>query len=439
MSKDRKIILIAIIGALILFAANFEFVEVLPVTEKKKYNVEAPTALGTLVFHKMIKKAYGEKNVNVVNKLELTDTKNLDKTLVFRFGDRYEPLNNEITDLVNKGLNVVIAAHEIYMYIDSFSVNTRYRKFNDKDTLHLSFGDGSNKKSYEVVDTFIRYPKTNLHIYKYNEDDETEDLESKDTSDIEKTIWADSTDLAGKKDVETDTLAAQKLNTENPPLTPFYKSLITSDTNLIAFKMDMGKGKMLVHCYPRIFTNLGSLDSKIFASHLNFILSRFNGIEKVVILREHELIAGQKSKFSVLLRNKSLKAAYFISLSGVLLYLLFGLKRRMRPVEIIARKENTTLQYVDILSRMYQNQHKPYKLIKQMKKNFDEYVLHHYHLSSGQLQFIESLSKKSKVDYNLVQSIYSDFERLESERNIEEIKLITLHNKIEKFKRYAAR
>ncbi len=453
MSKDRLILLLTIVGIIILLVVNLEIVKELPMTSRQKYNVKSENPLGLSVLSKSLEKIYGGENIKVVNSLNILDSISAENTLLIRFGDKYEPSNDDLTSLIEKGLQVIIASEDVYMYADSFSIYTKSRNYRYKDTLSIKLNLSTiNKEVNTFIDTMITYTQSKLTLRVYNEE-VSEALTGADTLLNQDSLELDSDTLYNYQESDSVAVSEDATDTfedddydeydeedyieddlESDSLFEiYYEKLITSDSNLIALELPMKKGKLIVHTLPRLFTNLSALNSKLYLDHFNYVFSRVKA-KKVIIWNENNIVIGDQSKFSVLLENRGFRAAYFTLLGALLVYILFGFKRRMRPIKLMVNKKNTTLGYVGILARLYQSQKQPRKLIHQIQKNFEDYIHFHYNLKDYSLDL---LSKKTKVDIVLIKSIYSDFDRLVKTNDFDEVMLITLNNKIANFKNQA--
>jgi len=107
---------------------------------------------------------------------------------------------------------------------------------------------------------------------------------------------------------------------------------------------------------------------------------------------------GQQSLLRVVLRYPALRAAFYASLLGVLLFILFEAKRRQRIIPVLKPLPNTTLLFTRTVASLYR-QGDNHQLIAEKKISlFLEYVRARFQENTSDLadeQFRERLAQKS--------------------------------------------
>src|SRR5690606_9146250 len=69
-----------------------------------------------------------------------------------------------------------------------------------------------------------------------------------------------------------------------------------------------------------------------------------------------------------------LRMAWYLILSGTILYLMFGAKRKQRIVEPIENMENTSIEYAEVISQMFMKQRDHKKLITMKMELFKSFL-----------------------------------------------------------------
>ncbi|HMP28474.1 MAG TPA: hypothetical protein PKD85_02670 [Saprospiraceae bacterium] len=436
MSKDRKILLIVLGLITIIIVSNLRIVEEMPLNQKKKYNIEANNPLGLSVFYNLLKESYGNEKIKVINSLSSLDSAQINKTLLIRVGDTFEPNDEKVVDLLKRGLHSLVAAQNIFLYLDTFLIETSNAGLGD--SINICFDRSYQyQNTYGYEDTLINFYLYPLSISSINENYETYNSDIRQDSNLlgQKTVKEED-DNFPIKTLENSGSKQDEIDSSHTVLTDYniiFDTLISANNRPIAVEVSIDSGTIILHAIPRLFTNIATINEELFLDHFNYLLTQRN-YKSVYILRENELISGNQSKFNEILANKGFRAAYIVFLIASLLYILFGLKRYMRPIQLLVYKQNTTLDYVGILARLYKSHKRPNKLVEQMRHNFIRHIEYHFNISSDEPDFINILHKKSKVDLILIESILNDFKRLVQNKNIADHQLVVLHNKIRKFK-----
>lgn len=131
------------------------------------------------------------------------------------------------------------------------------------------------------------------------------------------------------------------------------------ENNVNSVKIKYGKGNLLLHCEPLLFTNYFLKESDGFV-YTNEILNDIDfkhvvyDIESRNLKFERENVDRSKNaNFSFILKNKSTRTAWYLFLLGLVLFVLFRLKREQRVMPVLALKRNSSLSFVNTISSLY--------------------------------------------------------------------------------------
>lgn len=202
----------------------------------------------------------------------------------------------------------------------------------------------------------------------------------------------------------------------------------------VAIRIQWGKGSLILSSTPMIFTNIYLLseENHEFVSYLLSYLPK----EEVVWTEYYHLGRLEASTpLRFILTNESLRWAYYISIIGLVFFMIFEMKRKQRIIPIIKPLANTTLEFVNTIGNLY-FQHADHKNIAEKKINFFlEHVRTRYWLSTSKLNddFIASLSRKSGVNEDIVKSLINTIQRIQQRQQISSDELMDLNKQLEKF------
>jgi len=202
-----------------------------------------------------------------------------------------------------------------------------------------------------------------------------------------------------------------------------------NENDVIANRVDFKYGNMVFHSLPELFTNKASLQP-FFIEHLDKIMNSTN-VEKIVFTLPAGQDFAKRSPISVLLENRSLKAAYYMTLFAVLCLLYFGTKRKQPKVKLITPKINTSLESAQLQARMHEVFGSNEKFIDIMEDNFYDRLFSLFGISENDPKFDQKMSKKSGVDDKMLKEITGLFKSLKA--NCSDRQLVRLRNLITKF------
>ena len=143
----------------------------------------------------------------------------------------------------------------------------------------------------------------------------------------------------------------------------------------------------------------------------------------------------QESPFEFIVSQPALKWAYFITLSGLLIYLIFEGKRRQRIIPIMEVPKNTSLQFVETIGSLYYNQ-KDHKAIAEKKiTHFLAHIRTKFYLKTTEIdqEFKSDLSNKSGISLREINDLFDYISFVQNNDYTTENQLITLNERIENF------
>lgn len=217
--------------------------------------------------------------------------------------------------------------------------------------------------------------------------------------------------------------------------------------NLI--KIQVGQGFVYLHSTPILFTNLHQLkkeNQEIAARllgqlgggktywadfnrkpHYDDINSEYNDPSKP-----------DESALEFILSEPSLRWAYYLSFLGLLLYLIFGAKRKQRAIPVLPSMENTSIEYAEVVSQLFFKQQNHLKLIDLKMDLFKQHVRERYRIKTPSTQeefepFCVRLSIISGVPVEDIKWIFNKHNTVKKELTADAITMVTFHKKLEEF------
>ena len=102
----------------------------------------------------------------------------------------------------------------------------------------------------------------------------------------------------------------------------------------------------------------------------------------------------------VFFSHASLQWAYYISLFGMVIFVLYEMKRRQRIIPVIEPLKNSTVEFVNVVGQVYYEQRNNMNIAQKKILFFLEHLRTKYYLKTNPLdqEFIERLSQKTGIE-----------------------------------------
>jgi hypothetical protein len=209
-----------------------------------------------------------------------------------------------------------------------------------------------------------------------------------------------------------------------------------------------GRGRIYLHVAPRIFSNYFLLTGDNYKYFEN-VISYLRSDPKNIYWDEYykNTSSGRRknnnsrnaednfSSLGVIYRHPPLLWAFWLAISGLLLYILFNIKRKQRVINNIKPNANTTVTFTETVGRLYLQKKNNGHIAEKMITYFYEHIRNKYFISTAAIndEFINSLSGKSGVTKEKTQQLFSLIERLQLEEYVDDAELLRLNTEIENF------
>ena len=225
----------------------------------------------------------------------------------------------------------------------------------------------------------------------------------------------------------------------------YFSSFDTSVTKVLAINTDgranfikvgLGKGAFLVHAAPICFSNYFMLfrnNAEYTAKALSYLPA---DITTLYWDEYYKLGAGgPKTPLRFFLANDYLSWALWLSIIGLVVYILFEMKRRQRVIPIITPLKNSTLHFIETVSSVYYNQKDNASIASKKVAFFLDFVRQRFHLQTQALDenFEMQLARKSGVDKEEVTSIVSLLREIDYGYAVSDGLLLRLNQQIDNF------
>lgn len=209
------------------------------------------------------------------------------------------------------------------------------------------------------------------------------------------------------------------------------------DVNFV--KYTYGKGALYILPSPQLLSNYNLLNP-VGANYMAKALSCLPPAKKVIWDENNTKgNVDDASVLRVLFRNDRLRWAYYLALTGLLVFVFFEMKRRQRIIPVIDPLKNTSVDFVKVVGKVYYQQRDNRDIVQKKISYFLEHVRTNYRLKTTKLDemFVSDLVLKSGVTEEVTRHLIEMINKLNNAVVINDNELIKLNKLIEKFYKQA--
>ncbi|HBH49346.1 MAG TPA: hypothetical protein DDX98_11935 [Bacteroidales bacterium] len=201
-------------------------------------------------------------------------------------------------------------------------------------------------------------------------------------------------------------------------------------------KLAFGKGTLYLHMQPLVFTNYHLLYSNpVYASQVLSHLP-YSSITWDNYYKPGRLV--NTSPVRYILSQPSLRMAYYLVLIFLVLYLVFGGKRKQRVIPVIKPFENTSVNFIKTIARLYYRGKNHKDLANKRFNYFKDFIRerYHIHLNVNEQDSITALEQKSGISKITIENILLKRDIFSGKTTISVKELSNFNDEIEQFYKY---
>lgn len=216
-------------------------------------------------------------------------------------------------------------------------------------------------------------------------------------------------------------------------LIPSESSKKTKSPNFV--KVKFGKGNFYLNTAPQTFTNYYMLKG-----NKDYVANTFSYLKDMDVYWDNYKKTGRiviDSPMRFILNQVSLKWAYYLSMIGLIIFIIFKAKREQRIIPVINPLGNSSIEFAKTVGGLYY-EHRDYTDLIVKKINFFlEQIRSNYHLNTEAIneKTARDLSAKSGNPLSETQEIIDLITYLRNKIHHSEQDVIQLNKKLNQFKK----
>lgn len=399
MFKGNKKYLYIFFGIFVVIIA-VQYLLPKPINWNRTYQNKDKSPFGCYAIYHLIDGAYGNEINSSKQTLYNLKTKIDSGSTLIMINDRFDLNKSDIRslfDILEKGNSVLLAANEFGGTLtDTFHLKTEYEAFS----------------YYSNIDSLIYKPGENIKLKANNY--------SNKKYNYSKAAWVSVF--------------------ESFDTTRFSILATTDKQKSCLIRTNVGKGKLYLMSMPDAFGNY-------------FIVNHKNREFPYVILSElknkHIIWDEYYKTFNVnnysfmkfILESDPLYTAYLLLFFTIILYMMSEGRRRQRAIPITEPINNSTLEFVNVISHVYYNSKNHQSIAIEKIKYFYENIRKKFNLNTSEIneELINHIADLSGVEHKLVKQLFTYCEKIKITEDITEYDLIELNRQINNFNKNSLR
>lgn len=204
----------------------------------------------------------------------------------------------------------------------------------------------------------------------------------------------------------------------------------------IFLRIPHGKGVFYIHNLPLALTNyylLFPASSDYMAKAFSYLPTQPTYWDE--FQKQGRFTEAEQSLLRYIYKQPALTWAYYIGLFGLIIYALFAGKRTQRVIPVVQLPQNTSLEFVKTVGRMYFQQNDHDNVARKKIQYFLANLRERYFLNTQLLdtEFTEALARKSGVPLVETQQLVRVLGQAHRAVSLSEYDLLTINATIENF------
>ena len=202
----------------------------------------------------------------------------------------------------------------------------------------------------------------------------------------------------------------------------------------------LNKGQLYLMSIPDVFGNYYIVNHK----NKDFAYTLLSLINNKQIVWDEYYKTFNITNYSFLkfiLESDALYSAYLLLMFTIIFYMIFEGRRRQRVIPKLIKPNNSTLEFVNVISHVYYNSKNHQSIAVERIKFFYETIRKKFNVSTNDVNelFINEITELCGIEKKLVNQLFVYCEKIKNAKEITEYDLIELSRQIHNFNKNSLR
>lgn len=141
-----------------------------------------------------------------------------------------------------------------------------------------------------------------------------------------------------------------------------------------AVSVPYGKGEVIFVSSPLLFTNYGMLEgnTSVYIFRLMSYLADLPVYRTEAYVKTDAMLVAEQSPFREFIKRPPLRWTLYLTLLGVVLFMIFTARRRQRVIPIMSKPDNRSLEFIQLIGTLYYQRKDHVDLVRKKFKLFAE-------------------------------------------------------------------
>ena len=208
-----------------------------------------------------------------------------------------------------------------------------------------------------------------------------------------------------------------------------------NESDVTFIKVDFGQGAFFLHSNPAVFTNY-FLREKEYSDYAFKALS-YLPAENRIVWDEHYKVGRrfESSPIKYILANTELKIGWYLTIAGIILFMIFRGKRKQRIIPVIKPPVNSSIEFAKTIGDLYLEKGNHHTIAIKRIDFFLEYIRSNLGLETYKVddKFISDVSLRSGINESEIEKLFSLIADIRQNSKIDTSTLKLLTNRIDWF------
>lgn len=211
-----------------------------------------------------------------------------------------------------------------------------------------------------------------------------------------------------------------------------------NDSIVSCFYVQYGKGAIIIHSNPIVFTNYNMIQKTGFKHASNLFSYMNNGSIYWCELNSYTnetTTSEHKNPLKFLFSHYTLKTGWYVFLTSILIFILFRSKREQRIIPILYKNKNTSIEYAKAIGSLYYQKKAHRNIANEMYNSFLSDLRTRYNIvvSANEQDLVEQICKRTEIKKEVIVDLFSLFSEIRNGAKTTSKQLVKLYQAIDNF------